>query len=291
MMMSKCNLFRCRMFIWHAHFLVYVMMVTDFKITASLQLLPLRHKLQKNLRRSPRIHTSNDPVHHKIYIPIPLNAQGDDIQKIVDEHLMGLALEQAREAGDKYGEVPIGAIVVEQFQDSNSTNIHEDGIEVSILSHGQNQIETKHDASAHAETQSLRSAAKAVQNWRLLNATLYSTLEPCPMCLSAAQAFRVKRIVYGAPDLRLGAVETYMNLLDYPHPFHSSDAMEVIGGVRAEEAKTLLVDFFRARRKKGKRKKTSTSQNGHGKLEANLDMPEKSARGKFSQLLNKIRKK
>jgi hypothetical protein len=64
--------------------------------------------------------------------------------------------------------------------------------------------------------------------------------------------------VYGAPDLRLGAVETYMNLLDYPHPFHDAEALEVVGGVRSEEARLMLVQFFRDRRKEGKRKKDSS---------------------------------
>ena len=224
----------------------------------SLQLLPLRRRFQKNLRQqSSQIAKTPSTI---ISIPIPDDVQNEDSQRLVDEYLMGLALEQAREAGDKFGEVPIGAIVAEQQQqvDDNDDDSPKE-IKVSILSYGQNQIETNHDASAHAEIQSLRSAARNIQNWRLLNATLYSTLEPCPMCLSAAQAFRVKRVVYGAPDLRLGAVETYMKLLDYPHPFHGADAMEVVGGVRAEEAKTLLVDFFRARRKMGKRKKIAAS--------------------------------
>eukprot|EP00979_Chaetoceros_neogracilis_P018983 scaffold11575_cov287-Chaetoceros_neogracile.AAC.1 len=205
---------------------------------------------------------------------------------------MGLALQQAEEAGTLYGEVPIGALIAQpvaastidplppcqnhEHGDSNNINVSANTnttasasatatatatttIQMEILSHGQNQIETYHDASAHAELQALRSAGRTVQNWRLLKATLYTTLEPCPMCLSAAQAFRVARIVYGAPDLRLGAVNTYMNLLDYPHPFHDAEALEVVGGVRSEEARLMLVQFFRDRRKEGKRKKDSSS--------------------------------
>ena len=285
--MSKTHKFYFVTLLWHVQLLLITIVLID--VIESLQLLPLRHKIQKTLRRSPQTTTCNPDI---IFIPIPTNVQGGDAQKLVDEHLMGLALEQAREAGEKFGEVPIGAIVVEQFHDYNCSNVHEEGIKVSILSYGQNQIETNHDASAHAEAQSLRSAAKNIQNWRLLNATLYSTLELCPMCLSAAQAFRVKRIVYGAPDLRLGAIETYMNLLDYPHPFHGSDAMEVVGGVRAEEAKTLLVDFFRARRKMGKRKKKAGSLAEKANAEDVESSPEHAKRnGRLHKLLHKFRRK
>jgi tRNA(adenine34) deaminase len=190
-----------------------------------------------------------------VSIPIPFHANETEQQTIVDEYLMGLALQQAEEAGNIYGEVPIGALIAQpalhQYYNSDGTS-EKKSIQMEILSNGQNQIETYHDASAHAELQALRSAGRTIQNWRLLNATLYSTLEPCPMCLSAAQAFRVARIVYGAPDLRLGAVETYMNLLEHPHPFH--DCLEVVGGVRSDEARDLLVLFFRDRRKKSKDK-------------------------------------
>ena len=231
------------------------------KIALGLQNLPLRHKIRKNVRNSNIVHEQNI-----ISIPISSDRNQTDSQRIIDEHIMGLALEQAKEAGEKYGEVPIGAIVIQpiddDYQGEKTRNKEELGIinrKVHIISHGRNEIETLQCASAHAEMQALRSAAQKLQNWRLLNATLYTTLEPCPMCLSAAQAFRISRIVYGAPDLRLGAIETYIKLLDYPHPFHGSDALEVTGAVRAEEASKLLVNFFRERRKMGKRKKTTTS--------------------------------
>jgi tRNA(adenine34) deaminase len=214
---------------------------------------------------------------HSISIPYTNNTtttNEENVQRCIDEYFMGLALEEAKEAGHSHDEVPIGAIVVipadnnNNIKNNNNSNNHDSSPGISkdhepfsdqqkclvkhfeILSTGQNQIETQYDASAHAEMQALRSASRTIQNWRLLNATLYTTLEPCPMCLSAAQAFRVSRIVYGAPDLRLGAVETFMKLLDYPHPFHGSGAMEVVGGVRSDEARMLLVDFFRQRRKK-----------------------------------------
>jgi tRNA(adenine34) deaminase len=178
-------------------------------------------------------------------------------QEYVHQTLMNIAIEEAKQAGLK-GEVPIGAIIVkeekEERYDTSATTSNNKYRTFTILSTGQNQIETIHDASAHAELQALRSASYNIQNWRLLNTTLYTTLEPCPMCLSASQAFRVERIVYGAPDLRLGAVETHMRLLDVAkHPFH--DEIEVIGGVYGEECGKLLIHFFRERRKQRKAKK------------------------------------
>jgi tRNA(adenine34) deaminase len=150
---------------------------------------------------------------------------------------MDLALKQARKAESK-DEVPIGAVVIERREDGT----------FQILSQAYNLVETKHDASAHAEMLALRQAANRVKNWRLANTTLYTTLEPCPMCLAAAQAFRVSSIVYGAPDLRLGAIETHIRLLDVVHPFHTID--EVVPGVLGNESSFLLKNFFRERRKK-----------------------------------------
>lgn len=155
----------------------------------------------------------------------------------VHEHFMNIAILQAQRA-EKRGEVPIGAIVVRR-----------NGIDRPvILSEAHNLVETQHDASSHAELLALRQAAKKVKNWRLINTTLYTTLEPCPMCLSAAQAFRVSTIVYGAPDLRLGAIQTHIRLLDVRHPMHTID--EVIPGVLQNESATLMRSFFRQRRQK-----------------------------------------
>ena len=138
-------------------------------------------------------------------------------------------------------EVPVGAVLVLQEKNNSCSSFR-------MLSTSHNLVETLFDASAHAELLSLRSAAQITGNWRLYNTTLYSTLEPCPMCLSACQAFRVNSIVYGARDLRLGAVESYISLLDESHPYHPT--IKVISGVRANECSMLMRDFFRARRKK-----------------------------------------
>ena len=167
----------------------------------------------------------------------------------VHSHFMDIALDQARIAGTD-DEVPIGAIVVQRRPDGSH----------QILSQARNMVEQKHDASAHAELIAMRKAAKHIQNWRLQNTTLYSTLEPCPMCLAASQSFRVSRIVYGAPDLRLGAVHSHIQLLDTPHPFHNIE--EVVSDVNNETSANLLREFFRQRRKKGRHKKPRPSGKG-----------------------------
>jgi tRNA(adenine34) deaminase len=170
---------------------------------------------------------------------------------IVHEHFFDLAINEANQAA-KRGEVPIGAVVVR-----NITSEHDDALNqqkkssslsFEILAAEGNRVEQHCDASAHAELLALRRAAKNIHNWRLSNCTLYSTLECCPMCLTACQAFRIERLVYGAPDLRLGAVETHMRLLhDFVHPFHNLSV--VISRVKEEQCSFIMKDFFRQRRK------------------------------------------
>lgn len=164
---------------------------------------------------------------------------------------MGRALEHARAAAAA-NEVPIGAVVVRNVTMDNNVDAGErDYYTFEILAASRNAVEELHDASAHAELNCLKQAASSIQNWRLLNTTLYSTLEPCPMCLAAAQAFRVSSIVYGAPDLRLGAVETHMRMLDdYQHPFHN--VTTVVSGVMEQECADQLRAFFRERRRQAK---------------------------------------
>ena len=175
------------------------------------------------------------------------NTHSDDIT--IHHHFMGLALQQAALATAEE-EVPIGAVLVRPIKIRQGNAINASTIpsrSFEILAISRNAVELSFDASAHAELSCLRHAAKLQANWRLLNTTLYSTLEPCPMCLAACQAFRVDTVVYGAPDLRLGAVTTYMHMLDdYKHPFHNITT--VVGGVRRDECAALLRDFFRQRR-------------------------------------------
>ena len=124
-----------------------------------------------------------------------------------------------------------------------------------------NVISRNHDAAAHAELLALRDAARVLKNWRLRDCVLYSTLEPCPMCLAAAQAFRVEQIVYGAPDTRLGAHVTFMKLLDdYQHPYHTIQS--VVPGVLDDESAGMLRDFFRSRRKEQEELKQKLKQHG-----------------------------
>lgn len=147
-----------------------------------------------------------------------------------DESFMHLALRQAQHAY-REGEVPIGAIVVSS-----------DGV---VLSASRNRIEASNDATAHAEIDCMRKVSKLINNWRLVDCTLYSTLEPCAMCLSAMQSFRIKRIIYGANDNRLGACGSWIDLGNMKHPFHK---IEISGGLLASESSLLLRRFFQSKR-------------------------------------------
>ncbi|GKY91409.1 hypothetical protein MPSEU_000113200 [Mayamaea pseudoterrestris] len=155
---------------------------------------------------------------------------------------MNIALMEGKRAGEKYNEVPIGAVIVHRNQGG-----------FAVLAKASNRVETFQDASAHAELLAMRAAAKRINNWRLVNTTLYTTLEPCPLCLSASLNFRVSRIVYGAPDVRLGAVDTLPNSLMEQHPFHSIS--DVHSGVLGNQSADLLQTFFRKRRADNKMKR------------------------------------
>lgn len=148
----------------------------------------------------------------------------------VDEHFMKLAVRHAQHAA-RDTEVPVGAVVV----DKSGT----------VLAASRNRVEASHDATAHAEIVAMREAAQLQSSWRLSDCTVYSTLEPCPMCLAAMQSFRVKRLVYGAKDTRLGACGSFVNLAEAKHPFHS---IEISGGLFAETSEGLLKRFFQGRR-------------------------------------------
>ena len=153
-----------------------------------------------------------------------------------DEAAMAIALDEARAAAAR-GEVPVGAVVVD---DTTGT----------VIARAGNAVEASHDATAHAEMLAMRAAALSVKNWRLQDATLYCTLEPCVVCLGAAYAFRIPSVVYGARDHRMGAAGSWLDLTRETHPFH---ALNIRGGVCAEESSKLLKDFFRERRNAGPR--------------------------------------
>lgn len=151
----------------------------------------------------------------------------------LDRYWMGKALELAQEAG-RLGEVPIGAIIVR------------DG---HILGQGYNLREVNQDATAHAEIQAIRQANQNLAAWRLEGATLYVTLEPCPMCAGAIINARIHRLVYGASDPKGGCAGTLMNLLE-DSPFNHQ--VQVESGVMEEACSQILTDFFRQLRQKKK---------------------------------------
>lgn len=143
---------------------------------------------------------------------------------------MRLAIEEARRALE-HDDVPIGAVVLAQ-----------DG---SVLAAGHNERELHEDPTAHAEVLALRRAAAALGTWRVLDATLYVTLEPCTMCAGAIVLSRIPRVVYGCTDPKAGAAGSVLDVLDQPALNHRP---EVVGGVLADECAELLRSFFRARR-------------------------------------------
>jgi tRNA(adenine34) deaminase len=146
-----------------------------------------------------------------------------------DHHFMSRALELARTAQDA-GEVPVGAVIVKGNQ---------------IIAEGWNRPISTSDPTAHAEITAMRAAAASLQNYRLVDCTLYVTLEPCAMCAGAMVHARVKRLVYGAADPRAGASGTVFNITDNLALNHR---LEVAPGIMAEECGTLLRNFFQARR-------------------------------------------
>lgn len=119
--------------------------------------------------------------------------------------------------------------------------------EGDVIAEARNNVEALGDASAHAELECLRAAARLARSssWRMNDTTLYVTLEPCLMCLGSIQSFRVRRVVYGAKNHLLGAVESYLRVLETKHPFHN---VEVSSGVLADECGQIMKDFFAARR-------------------------------------------
>ncbi|MZI94818.1 tRNA adenosine(34) deaminase TadA [Vibrio sp. CAIM 722] len=153
-----------------------------------------------------------------------------------DVAFMRRAMELAHQA-ELEGEVPVGAVLVK------------DG---DIIAEGRNQSVGSHDASGHAEIQVIRAAGQALQNYRLLDTTLYVTLEPCPMCAGALLHSRVKRIVYGAPDLKAGAAGTVLNLFDSQASYHYAT---IESGLLEEECRAQLQQFFKRRRKEIKAKR------------------------------------
>ena len=149
----------------------------------------------------------------------------------MDATWMAEALAEARKAAAQ-GEVPIGAVVVHGGQ---------------VVGRGRNARETLRDPTAHAEVLALQEAARTLGRWRLTGATVYATLEPCPMCAGALVNARVDRLVYAVPDPKAGAAGT---LFDVPRDPRLNHRVEVTAGVLAAECGELLSTFFRTRRGK-----------------------------------------
>ena len=160
---------------------------------------------------------------------------------MTDEDYMQEALKLAKEAAD-LGEVPVGAVAVW------------DG---KIVGRGYNRRETDKNALRHAEISAIDEACRNLGGWRLWKCDLYVTLEPCPMCAGAIINARVRRVIYGAADEKAGSCGSVVNLFDLPY----NHKPEVVGGVLAEEAKTLLSAFFQNLREQKKSAGTPAEEN------------------------------
>ena len=156
-----------------------------------------------------------------------------------DQDWMLYALSLADKA-EAVGEIPVGAVLVKD------NKIVGEGWNLSIL---------EHNACSHAEVIAIGAAGKTLQNYRLIDCTLYVTLEPCPMCAGALVHARIKRLVYGASDYKTGAAGSVFNLVRHEQLNHQ---IEVKSGLYAEQCATKISDFFKRRRKEKKALKKAT---------------------------------
>lgn len=154
-------------------------------------------------------------------------------QHLIDQKWMKHALLLADKA-EALNEIPVGAVLVKDDE---------------IIAQGWNLSILNHDASAHAEMMVIREAGAKVENYRLIDCTLYVTLEPCPMCAGAMVHARIKRLVYGAADYKTGAAGSVFNLVANDKLNHK---IEVTSGVCEELCATKISDFFKRRRKEKK---------------------------------------
>ena len=150
-----------------------------------------------------------------------------------DAYWMGIALREAKKAGDR-GEIPIGAVVVK------------DGV---IIGRGHNLREERHDPVAHAEIIALRQASRKLGNWRLTGAVLYVTLEPCLMCMGAILLARINKLVFGCHDPKAGAAGS---LYDLSNDARLNHRVSLVTGVRGADCSSMLSGFFAAMRKEKK---------------------------------------
>jgi tRNA(adenine34) deaminase len=146
-----------------------------------------------------------------------------------DEYFMRLALREAEQALE-HDDVPIGAVIVREGE---------------VIGNGHNERELRADPTAHAEMIALREAARTLHTWRVLDAVMYVTLEPCAMCAGALVLARLPRVIYGTADPKAGAAGSVFDILDEPRLNHRP---QVAAGLLAEESADLLRSFFAPRR-------------------------------------------
>ncbi|WP_279084256.1 tRNA adenosine(34) deaminase TadA [Gilliamella apis] len=158
---------------------------------------------------------------------------------MTDEIWMRHALELAK-CAESIGEIPVGAVIVD-----------ENG---QLIGEGFNQSIIKHNPTAHAEIMAIEQAGQFLHNYRLVNTTLYVTLEPCIMCAGAIIHSRIKRVVYGASDYKTGAAGSYINILSRTGINHFA---QITSGVLASECSSMLSNFFKKRRLEIKQNKQS----------------------------------
>jgi len=171
-----------------------------------------------------------------------MNKEQDIVQDCMSQDLkwMRYALTLADKA-EELNEVPVGAVLVHDNE---------------VIGEGYNMVINQHDCCAHAEIMALRSGGQSITNYRILNATLYVTLEPCCMCTGAIVHSRIKRLVYGAPDLKTGAVDSAFKLLNDPKQNHQ---VSVTSNVLADQCSLKISEFFARRRREKKALKLAKS--------------------------------
>jgi len=147
-----------------------------------------------------------------------------------DEFYMNLALKEATKAA-KIDQVPVGAVIVDK--DNN------------VIGYGHNNPILSHDPTSHAEINAIRMASKALKNYRLIGTALYVTIEPCIMCMGAIIHARIKRVVFGAKDVKWGAVNSLYNMADDKRLNHNP---EILAGICQDKAKKIIKDFFKNKR-------------------------------------------
>jgi tRNA(adenine34) deaminase len=148
------------------------------------------------------------------------------------EYYMNFAIEEAKKAADA-DEVPVGAVIVDGGQ--------------SIIGYGYNRPISTNDPTSHAEINAMRMAAKAINNYRLLDTTLYVTIEPCVMCMGAIIHARIRRVVFGAADSKWGAVSSLYNMAEDKRMNHQP---EIVSGIFEEKTRQLIKEFFKNKRSK-----------------------------------------